>query len=221
MRDSTSMWICIRAENKWPCANAAFLEKIHLALEERFFRCRRAARLSCKIKWPTRPQKLDVLRDAWAGAQTASLVYLSGELPQTERLIIPRKKNTQKSSYAVRVQYAALPYRFNEADVLERFSSSPRAGQSAGLFPEGVADQGLKPPESAAREAYEEAGVRGKIGKKSVGVFTYEKVLDDDGISVPCEVKVFPIFREVSKREHGRKSSSELRDGSNQKKPYR
>ena len=52
----------------------------------------------------------------------------------------------------------------------------------------------MKPPESAAREAYEEAGVRGKIGKKSVGVFTYKKLLDEEGITVPCEVKVFPLL---------------------------
>ena len=62
------------------------------------------------------------------------------------------------------------------------------------IIPKGWPIKGLKPAASAAREAYEEAGVRGKIGKKSVGVFTYEKVLDDDGISVPCEVKVFPLL---------------------------
>ena len=53
---------------------------------------------------------------------------------------------------------------------------------------------GLKPPKSAAREAFEEAGVRGKIGTKSVGVFTYDKLLDEHGIQVNCEVKVYPLL---------------------------
>jgi 8-oxo-dGTP pyrophosphatase MutT (NUDIX family) len=52
----------------------------------------------------------------------------------------------------------------------------------------------LKPPRSAAREAFEEAGVRGRIGTKSVGVFTYDKPLDEHGIQVNCEVKVFPLL---------------------------
>ena len=35
---------------------------------------------------------------------------------------------------------------------------------------------------------------RGKIGTKSVGVFTYDKLLDEHGIQVNCEVKVFPLL---------------------------
>jgi 8-oxo-dGTP pyrophosphatase MutT (NUDIX family) len=121
------------------------------------------------------------------------LLILSGERLQTEGLSIPRKKNIQKSRYAVRVQYAALPYRFNATDELEILLVTTRRTKRW-IIPKGWAIKGLKPPESAAREAYEEAGVRGKIGKKSVGVFTYKKLLDEDGITVPCEVKVFPLL---------------------------
>ena len=34
----------------------------------------------------------------------------------------------------------------------------------------------------------------GKVSAKSVGLFTYDKLLDEDGVLAPCEVKVFPLF---------------------------
>ena len=36
--------------------------------------------------------------------------------------------------------------------------------------------------------------MRGKIGAKAVGVFAYEKQLENEGVTVPCEVKVFPLL---------------------------
>jgi 8-oxo-dGTP pyrophosphatase MutT (NUDIX family) len=62
------------------------------------------------------------------------------------------------------------------------------------IIPKGWPIKGLKPPKSTAREAFEEAGVRGKVGMKSVGVFNYDKLLDPDGIAVNCEVRVFPLL---------------------------
>jgi 8-oxo-dGTP pyrophosphatase MutT (NUDIX family) len=59
--------------------------------------------------------------------------------------------------------------------------------------------KGLKPPKSAAREAYEEAGIRGTVGAKAIGFFSYEKGLDANGVTVPCEVRVFPM---IVKRQH-------------------
>lgn len=62
------------------------------------------------------------------------------------------------------------------------------------IVPKGWPIKGLKPAKSAAREAFEEAGVRGRIGGKSIGLFTYDKVLDETGIHVRCEVRVFPLL---------------------------
>ena len=45
---------------------------------------------------------------------------------------------------------------------------------------------------SAAREAFEEAGIRGEVGTKTIGSFPYEKIMDDEGGSISCEVLVFP-----------------------------
>jgi len=62
------------------------------------------------------------------------------------------------------------------------------------VVPKGWPIKGLKPAKSAAREAFEEAGVRGRIGGKSIGLFTYDKLLDETGMRVSCEVKVYPLL---------------------------
>jgi len=56
-----------------------------------------------------------------------------------------------------------------------------------------LAGQGLKPAKSAAREAYEEAGIRGAISAKPIGAFSYDKRLEENGFTVPCEVRVFAM----------------------------
>lgn len=65
------------------------------------------------------------------------------------------------------------------------------------IIPKGWPIKGLRPPKSAAREAYEEAGIRGTVGAKSIGVFSYEKVLEANGGTVPCEVRVFPMIVDI------------------------
>jgi 8-oxo-dGTP pyrophosphatase MutT (NUDIX family) len=62
------------------------------------------------------------------------------------------------------------------------------------IIPKGWPIKGLRPAKSAAREAFEEAGVRGKIGAKQLGFFTYEKSLDEAGVQATCEVRVFPLL---------------------------
>ena len=56
--------------------------------------------------------------------------------------------------------------------------------------------KGKKLHEAAKIEAWEEAGVRGRTDKVSVGRYTYLKSLDDGDVS-PCIVEVFAI--EVAK----------------------
>ena len=61
-------------------------------------------------------------------------------------------------------------------------------------MPKGWPIKRLTPAKSAAREAYEEAGVRGKIGARPIGAFTYKKAADANGADADCEVKVFPLL---------------------------
>jgi 8-oxo-dGTP pyrophosphatase MutT (NUDIX family) len=106
---------------------------------------------------------------------------------------IPYKPHKRKVGAAIRVQYAALPYRFNQAATLEILLVTSRQSRRW-IIPKGWPIKGLRPAKSAAREAFEEAGVRGKIAAKSIGAFNYHKMLDENGIQVPCEVKVFPLL---------------------------
>jgi 8-oxo-dGTP pyrophosphatase MutT (NUDIX family) len=60
------------------------------------------------------------------------------------------------------------------------------------MIPKGWPIPGLAPHESAAREAFEEAGLVGYADPKSVGSFRYNKRLGA-GRQVRCTVEVFPL----------------------------
>jgi 8-oxo-dGTP pyrophosphatase MutT (NUDIX family) len=62
------------------------------------------------------------------------------------------------------------------------------------IVPKGWPIKRLTPAKSAAREAFEEAGVRGKIGARPIGAFRYKKTADANGADADCEVKVFPLL---------------------------
>jgi 8-oxo-dGTP pyrophosphatase MutT (NUDIX family) len=104
------------------------------------------------------------------------------------------KKPVNKTDRAIRVQYGILPYRFTETSSLEMLLVTTRQTRRW-IIPKGWPIKGLTPPKSAAaREAYEEAGIRGTVGAKSIGAFSYEKGIDANGGTVPCEVRVFPML---------------------------
>jgi 8-oxo-dGTP pyrophosphatase MutT (NUDIX family) len=94
---------------------------------------------------------------------------------------------------AVRVQYGALPYRFNHDAALEILLVTARQSKQW-IIPKGWPIKGLRPAKSAAREAFEEAGVRGRVGAKSIGLFAYDKSLDGNGIRVSCGDRVFSLL---------------------------
>jgi 8-oxo-dGTP pyrophosphatase MutT (NUDIX family) len=60
------------------------------------------------------------------------------------------------------------------------------------IIPKGWPQKGKMPHRSAAREAFEEAGVVGAVGSRPVGSFAYKKRFKD-GRVVACEVQVFPL----------------------------
>lgn len=103
------------------------------------------------------------------------------------------EKSSNQANRAIRLQYGVLPYRFTETNSLEVLLVTTRQTRRW-IVPKGWPIKGLKPPKSAAREAYEEAGIRGTVGAKAIGVFSYEKGLDANGATIPCEVRVFPMI---------------------------
>ena len=91
-----------------------------------------------------------------------------------------------------RQQYAALCYRYKKkTGELEMLLMTSR-DTGRWVIPKGWPMSGKLAHEVAAREAYEEAGVRGQVEETAVGSFTYLKVLKD-GIKVPCKVQVYPL----------------------------
>ena len=90
-----------------------------------------------------------------------------------------------------RVQYAALPYRLSGKSRTEVMLVTSRETHRW-IIPKGWPQKDKAPHDSAAREAFEEAGVVGAVGKRSVGSFPYQKRLKN-GFVTACEVHVFPL----------------------------
>ncbi|MFG1425723.1 NUDIX domain-containing protein [Roseixanthobacter glucoisosaccharinicivorans] len=90
-----------------------------------------------------------------------------------------------------RLQYAALPYRQRQdGEVQIRLITSRETRRW--VVPKGWPIKGLTPPQTAAREAYEEAGLMGTMSHAAAGLYSYEKRLSPTR-SVPCDVMVFPM----------------------------
>nr|WP_246215626.1 NUDIX hydrolase [Microvirga makkahensis] len=68
------------------------------------------------------------------------------------------------------------------------------------MIPKGWPISGLAPHDSAAREAFEEAGLIGSVHPQSLGSFEYIKRLAH-GREVKCVIKVFPL-RVDHQRDH-------------------
>jgi 8-oxo-dGTP pyrophosphatase MutT (NUDIX family) len=90
-----------------------------------------------------------------------------------------------------RIQYAALPYRRNSASRTEVLLVTSRE-TGRWIIPKGWPIKRRAPQVAAAREAREEAGVVGKISRRPIGWFSYEKRLKK-GIIITCEVHVFAL----------------------------
>lgn len=94
-----------------------------------------------------------------------------------------------------RQQIAALPFRrAGGGEVMLVSSRETRRW----VLPKGWPMKGLKPHAAAAREALEEAGLEGRIGKDEIGSYNYDKRLGN-GLSIPCKVTVYPL--EVSRQK--------------------
>ncbi|MER8868129.1 NUDIX hydrolase [Mesorhizobium sp. M0751] len=89
-----------------------------------------------------------------------------------------------------RLQVAALPWRDSDDGVEIMLITSRDTGRW--VLPKGWPEAKEPLCEAAAREAGEEAGLRGTISHHEAGRYFYAKVLDS-GEEVPCEVLVFPL----------------------------
>ena len=90
-----------------------------------------------------------------------------------------------------RLQSAALPWRLTPAGKVEVLLVTSRETRRW-VAPKGWPIKGLKAFQSAAREAFEEAGVEGEIGKKKIGVYHYDKRLRSGRLQT-VRVAVYPL----------------------------
>jgi 8-oxo-dGTP pyrophosphatase MutT (NUDIX family) len=115
---------------------------------------------------------------------------------EQEELAIRKKRPKEKrpkDQRPARVQLGALPYRFDLETGVEVLLVTSR-GTRRWIIPKGWPIKGFKPARTAAREAYEEAGVRGRVAGRPLGRYIYEKRLEERSASFPCEVQVFPLL---------------------------
>jgi hypothetical protein len=93
-----------------------------------------------------------------------------GDWDYTQSGGVPRWRKSQhggdlgRSNRAIRVQYGILPYRLTEGDGVEVLLVTTRQTRRW-IIPKSWPIKGLKPPKSAAREAHEEAGIRGRCNR--------------------------------------------------------
>lgn len=82
-------------------------------------------------------------------------------------------------------QSAVIPYRLKDGvlEILVITSSK----KNHWVVPKGIHEPGLSAQDSAAREAEEEAGVRGRVHETAIGTYAYEKW------GATCTVAVYPM----------------------------
>src|SRR6267378_4165963 len=116
---------------------------------------------------------------------------------------IPRK------SVQTRVQYGALPYRRNGDARTEVMLVTSRETRRW-IIPKGWPHKGKTPHRSAAREAFEEAGVVGAVSRRSIGSFSHNKRLKNGDV-VTCKVLVFPLKVNRQNKKWPEKEEREVR----------
>jgi 8-oxo-dGTP pyrophosphatase MutT (NUDIX family) len=103
---------------------------------------------------------------------------------QLPLLIDPKQKRH------VRSQFGALCYRFKNDQIEFLLITSRRTKRW--ILPKGWPENNMTPGESAANEAFEEAGARGKTDERPIGVYCYEKKVEFSTIYL-CNVTVFSL----------------------------
>jgi 8-oxo-dGTP pyrophosphatase MutT (NUDIX family) len=99
------------------------------------------------------------------------------ETKSTSRRDAKRKVKVASPTRVERRQIAALPYRKTAAGEIEVLLITSRESGRF-IIPKGWPMKGLRDPDAAAKEAYEEAGVTGKIERKPLGTYSYWKRLE-------------------------------------------
>ena len=90
----------------------------------------------------------------------------------------------------LRTQFGAICYREHKGKTQVLLVTTRRTKRW--IIPRGWPIDGSTPAETALREAFEEAGVKGKVIGNCVGVYSYVKDLREED-DIPCLVAVFAV----------------------------
>jgi len=104
-------------------------------------------------------------------------------------------------------QVGALPYRLRKDGAVEVLLITSR-DTGRWVIPKGWGMKNKTDAQAAAIEAQEEAGMKGVVGKRPVGVYHYSKTLKS-GVHAVCLVTVYPLSvkRQLKKwKEQGQRT---------------
>lgn len=97
----------------------------------------------------------------------------------------------QSHKTGVRTQFAALCYRRHNGKLEFCLITTRRTRRW--IVPKGWPMDGATPTKAAATEAFEEAGLEGKVHALPAGLFSYVKNSEDDSPDLPCVAVVYPM----------------------------
>jgi 8-oxo-dGTP pyrophosphatase MutT (NUDIX family) len=119
----------------------------------------------------------------------------------------PEKPSNREPDREPRAQFAALPWRLDARGQIEVLLITSRETRRW-VIPKGWPIKGKTSRKSAAQEAFEEAGIRGKVSKRPIGAYAYDKRLKNGrlqhvrvavfGLLVESEAAAYP---ELGQRE--------------------
>ncbi len=95
------------------------------------------------------------------------------------------------SKSELRTQFGALCWRQHKGDIQIALCTSRRTKRW--ILPKGWPVDGAAAAAAAETEAYEEAGLEGRISDVCVGLYSYTKIAEDGGQDLPVMVAVFPL----------------------------
>jgi 8-oxo-dGTP pyrophosphatase MutT (NUDIX family) len=109
--------------------------------------------------------------------------------------VVKQVRTVDDDGAEVGLQYAALPWR--RAPALEIMLITSRETRRW-VIPKGWPMEGRSPPEAAAQEAYEEAGLTGKVSEEPLGVYRYAKGLKAGDLRTRVEVHAMEVEAQAS-----------------------
>jgi 8-oxo-dGTP pyrophosphatase MutT (NUDIX family) len=119
----------------------------------------------------------------------------------------PEKPSNREPDREPRAQFAALPWRKDANGHIEVLLITSRETRRW-VIPKGWPIKKMTSAKSAAQEAFEEAGVRGKVAKRPIGTYAYDKRLKNGrlqhvrvavfALQVDSEAELYP---ELGQRE--------------------